>query len=108
MPGKKRVYLSLDKLDAITLKVTINKKEAGILLWPPYRLGITGSLQEGKNHIEIELTNSLRNLLGPHHQRLINPEGVGPDSFNDKKDWINGYTFMPFGIGKYAIKTYCL
>lgn len=103
IPKTKRVFLSLNKLDAITMKVTINKKEVGIILWPPYHLDITGLLQKGKNHIEIELTNSLRNLLGPHHQRIINPEGVGPDSFNDKKDWIDGYTFMPFGIGKSII-----
>ena len=97
MPGK--VYLSTDKLNAITMKVTINKKEAGLVLWPPYSIDITDFLQKGKNHIEIEITNSLRNLLGPHHQRMVNPESVSQGSFNDKKHWINGYTFVPFGVG---------
>ena len=103
MPKVKMVFLSIDKPDAITLKVTINKKDAGLIVWPPYRLNVTDLLKKGKNHIEIELTNSLRNLLGPHHQRMVNPEGVCPGSFNDKKNWIDSYTFMPFGIGKLII-----
>lgn len=106
IPRGKRIFLSLDKLDAITLRVTLNKKEAGLVLWPPHALDITDFLKKGKNLIEIEITNSLRNLLGPHHQRDINPKSVGPGSFDDKKNWIDGYTFMPFGLdnpmGKYA------
>jgi len=103
IPKGKRVFLSLDKLEAITLKVNLNKKEAGLVLWPPYCLEITEALKRGRNIIEIEITNSLRNLLGPHHQRDINPEVVNPASFNDKKNWIDGYTFMPFGIKKMRI-----
>lgn len=98
-PEGKRVFLSLDKLQVITLKVTLNGKEAGLILWPPYSLEITDFLKAGKNLIEIEITNSLRNLLGPHHQRDINPPSVGPYSFNDKNNWIDGYTFIPFGLG---------
>ena len=99
VPQGKRIFLTLDKLEAITLKVTLNKKEAGLVLWPPYCLDITDFLKGGRNLMEIEIINSLRNLLGPHHQKIVNPEGVGPDSFNDRKNWTDGYTFMPFGLG---------
>lgn len=53
-----------------------------MVFWRPYILDISEFVKEGKNRLEIELTNSNRNLLGPHH----NPEGeslsVGPGSFS--------------------------
>lgn len=99
----KRIFLSCDKVDAITLKVSINKKEIGVIVWQPYNIDIAQFLNKGKNLIEIEITNSLRNLLGPHHFKVIHPEGTGPGTFNDKNAWVNYYTFVPFGLGRIKI-----
>jgi len=93
-----KIYLCCDKLNSIILKVKLNERIAGIIVWPPYILDITNYLNNGKNIIEIEIANSLRNLLGPHHLKVINPEGVGPESFINKKNWVNYYTFVNFGL----------
>jgi hypothetical protein len=99
-----KVYLTFDELEAITVKITVNKKAAGIIVWQPYRVDITKFIKKGKNTVEIEITNSLRNLLGPHHMKYVNPEGVGPGSFNDKANWCNHYTFTPFSLPKISLK----
>ena len=97
---RKRIILSMNKIKAVSLKVTINRKEAGLILWPPYCLDITDLVKKGKNLIEIEIACSLRNPLGPHHHKEINPEFVGPESFNCKELWDDGYTFVEVGLDK--------
>ncbi len=48
--------------NAIMIKV--NDKEAGIRLWPPYRIDITELVRSGENTLEIIITNTAENLLG--------------------------------------------
>ena len=55
------------KLPSITAKVSVNGKNAGNIMWKPYSLDISKFVKEGENEIEITLTGSLRNLLGPFH-----------------------------------------
>nr|MDO8079455.1 glycosyl hydrolase [Candidatus Freyarchaeota archaeon] len=45
-------------------KAKINGKEAGLRLWPPYRIDITELVQKGENTLEIIITNTAENLLG--------------------------------------------
>jgi hypothetical protein len=95
-----KIFLNFEKISATTTKITINGKEAGIIFMKPYKLEISKFLKDGKNSLEIELTNSLRNLLGPHHHISGELTGVGPGSFQDKKNWTDEYNFVPFGIEK--------
>ncbi len=102
--SERHVRLDLGNIEAVVAKVTINDKEAGMVFGRPYILDISEFVKEGKNRLEIELTNSNRNLLGPHH----NPEGellsVGPGSFSGEKSWISNsnwtdeYLFIKFGL----------
>ena len=58
----------------------------------------TGNLfRGGANRIDIELTNSNRNLLGPHHAEVREPLSVGPGTFKNQV-FIDKYNFIPFGI----------
>lgn len=96
--------------DAAVCRLTLNGREAEQFLWEPYEADITPYLRQGGNTITLELANSCRNLLGPHHHIKGEVYKIGPDSFKDKpgwtdKDippgtgiWTDRYTFVRFGL----------
>lgn len=96
--------------NATVTRLRINGVEIRVFLWEPFVSDITEFLRSGKNHIELELTGSCRNLLGPHHHIKGEPIKVGPDSFKDKPGWTDKdldpntsiyqerYAFVPFGL----------
>jgi len=94
------VYLKFEDFEAIVARISVNGKEAGLVFWPPYEIEITSLLKEGENFLEIELTGSLRNLLGPHHHSEGELLAVGPRSFVDEAHWVDGYNFVPFGLNE--------
>jgi len=63
-------------------------------------------LKQGENTIEIAITSSCRNLLGPHHTVDPEPYGVTPQTFSFEKEWQDGkcsaymsrYSFVRFGF----------
>lgn len=118
-----RILLTFDKPGAIIIKARVNGKDAGHLAWRPFELDITECVVDGSNDIEIELINSCRNLLGPHHTVEGQRIGVGARSFKgnliwegiytvgdrfywgdfpepgeEKVDWTDEYVFVPFGF----------
>jgi len=94
-----RYFLQLVEPSAITHRVRINGKEAGLIFLPPYRIEITNLLKEGKNSVEIEAASSLRNLLGPHHNKVSESWGwVGPNSFYEQVNWVDDYLLVPLGL----------
>ncbi|MFS0868494.1 glycosyl hydrolase [Paenibacillus xylanilyticus] len=98
------------KPNAIITQLKINGEEVHTFLWEPYEVDITKFLRSGDNFIELQLTNSCRNLLGPHHHIKGEPLKVGPDSFKDKAGWTDKdldkdthifqsrYAFVQFGL----------
>lgn len=98
------------KPDAIAAKLFINGLEVKTFLWEPYTADISSYLRKGDNLIELELTGSCRNLLGPHHHIQGELYKVGPDSYKDKPGWTDKglppgtmifqdrYTFVRFGL----------
>ena len=93
----------LEDLRAALAHVLINGEAAGFTAWQPFRVDLGNRLKAGENRLEIELVSTLRNLLGPHHQRGGDPEAVGPESFRMNPLWIDDYTFVPFGFKKAAL-----
>ncbi len=69
---------------------------------------LSAYLREGDNVITLALTNSNRNLLGPHHGKDPEPFGVGPSTFSMENHWdgdkcevyVDRYAFVRFGIDK--------
>ena len=57
----------LNKWHGSVTEVFVNGQSAGIIGWQPYELDITEWLKPGDNEIEVSVTGSLKNLLGPHH-----------------------------------------
>ncbi len=72
--------------------------------WRPYQADLAGLLVPGENKIELELTGSLRNLLGPHHLQDGESYAVRPASFFKEPNiwgnqpWTDDYCFILFGV----------
>ena len=66
--GGRSVSLDLGEVDA-TCEVSVNGKDAGVLLAGPYEMDITPYVSEGLNHIEVLVYSSLAN----HYQTIPTP-----------------------------------
>ena len=66
-----RVILDLGKVSSVA-KVQINGRDAGTLIWSPYRLDITTLLKQGENRLRIWVTNTEANAraVGGSHNIL--------------------------------------
>jgi hypothetical protein len=95
--------LVFGQLNAAIAHVYVNGLHAGRVGWPPYEVELGAALRPGVNRIEIELVNTLRNLLGPHHRAGGDPEGVGPAEFRLNAHWTNDYVLVPFGMDRIRI-----
>lgn len=98
--------LVFDKFGTNVIKVRVNSSEYK-LLWGKNEIDISAALKKGENEIEIELTNNLRNLLGPHHLKEGECYTVCPHSFfkepciwsaHPEKTWNEDYCFVEFGL----------
>ncbi|NLF93107.1 MAG: hypothetical protein GX564_04385 [Oligosphaeraceae bacterium] len=82
-----RAVLQIDHFNAAAGTVFLNGVEQAVLAWHPYQAMLTG-LRSGENILELELCNSLRNLLGPSHR----PDGEFGSCFggygHPNKNWI--------------------
>ncbi|MFW6271235.1 MAG: glycosyl hydrolase [Bacillota bacterium] len=98
----KKVECHLQDLWGVAFKIKVNGQEAKILGWEPFAADISQYVQPGENIIEIEVMNSLQNLLGPHNYLEI--EGlVTPGSFYSSKQ----EKFIKSGFsGKMQLKVY--
>ncbi|MFH0965082.1 MAG: hypothetical protein V2A58_13870 [Planctomycetota bacterium] len=79
--------------------VRVNGKSCEAVLWAPWESEITGALREGENELAIEVSSSLRNTMGPLHNRLNRAlEWTGPEQFRDRAQWTDAYEFEPYGL----------
>ena len=101
--------ISFEKLPSIVTGIYVNGRMAGKILWKPYSVDISEFAVEGENEIEITLTGSLRNLLGPFH--LIEGEtysalpfyffrktGIWGWADGINKQWTDDYSFVQNGL----------
>ncbi len=61
-PGE-RVELALSKAPSDQLEVRVNGRKAGEMLWAPWKLDITKALRDGRNEIELLVSNTLYNVM---------------------------------------------
>ena len=109
-PGEENhgYQLAFAKLFAQVAVIRINGRQVATVTRPDYACAIpAGVLKAGANTIEIELTNSLRNMLGPLHLEEGECLGVSPGVFYKAPGvfapwhrivWNDDFCFMPFGI----------
>jgi len=88
-----------------TCEVTINGAYAGRMLFSRF-MDLSPWLVEGENEITLDLCNSNRNLMGPHHRHDPEPYVVAPGTLSFENEW-NGrecpgynprYAFVRFGV----------
>ncbi|MBN2698260.1 MAG: hypothetical protein JXR52_05490 [Bacteroidales bacterium] len=113
-------FLDISGMEATVCTVTLNGQPVDTLTWAPYLVNITPFIRLGENQLELTITNSLRNLLGPHHHPGADLYRVGPNSFTgaggfpdpsgnrdwydlrldnpDLKLWTDVYYHVPFGF----------
>jgi hypothetical protein len=91
--------VKLAKWNGTIAEVSVNGQKANIIAFPPYKSDVTGLIKPGKNIIEVTVTGSLKNLLGPHHN---NPEAgfVSPWSWRNVKGYPSGkeYQMIDYGL----------
>lgn len=100
---KQKAELKLKRPDSIVTRVFINGAEVKTFLWAPYRADVSEFLREGENEIEVELINSCRNLLGPHHNTAGELYTVGQHSFKEFVNWTEDYCLVKFGLSEITI-----
>ena len=73
-----KIVLDLGKVSSVA-KVQINGRDAGILIWSPYRLDITSLLKPGENQLRIWVTNTEANAraVGASHKILSKIDRCG-------------------------------
>lgn len=85
----KKYLLSFPSFEAVVINVTVNGKVCPPLVASPWETDVTAALRPGKNTIRVALTNSLRNLMGPHHHKGGEHTSVGPATFRANHYWPN-------------------
>ncbi len=60
-------FVELDDWYGTVAEVLVNGQSAGVIGWHPYHVDVTEHLVSGRNEIEVIVTGSLKNTLGPHH-----------------------------------------
>jgi hypothetical protein len=83
----KRYFISFPLSEAIIIKPVINGTELPPMTWSPWEVEVTSQLRKGTNSIKLILVNSLRNLLGPHHNSEGELVAVSPESFGGGNTW---------------------
>lgn len=94
----------------VALNLEVNGKEVNVLF--NEKKDLTNLLKKGYNEIVIRVKSSLRNLMGPHHNKYhFERRHVCPDIFTLYKTWKDGvsdgytsdYSLVPFGIDEIEI-----
>ncbi|MFW5961969.1 MAG: glycosyl hydrolase, partial [bacterium] len=95
-----QVRLHLRDYSAITVKIVVNDQTAGHIPWAlADGLNITNYLKNGANKIEIEVMGSLRNMLGPLHQKSGRLSWTRDSSFRRIGDnYTADYVLQPYGL----------
>lgn len=97
-PGEKYL-VKLGDWSGTVASVRVNGREAGIIFSPPFVLDISAHLQDGENEVQVIVTGSLKNTLGPHHNDP-DPGLVSPWHFREVKEYPPGnrYDLYDYGL----------
>jgi hypothetical protein len=85
-----RYMLKIPDVEAVVVEIELNGENYAPVTYFPVQIDISSALRSGKNTLNIKLTNSLRNLLGPHHHSWKEMTRVGPSTFSGKGGFPNG------------------
>ena len=80
-------------------EVLVNDKHAATIAFPPYNADISGFINPGTIKVEVRVTGSLKNLLGPHHNNT-RPGLASPWSWRNVTVYPSGseYKMNDYGL----------
>ena len=79
-----------------SIHISVNGKDFGSRMFPPYRVDLSEALKTGKNVIELKILNNLRNMQGPFHHVNGELTDVCPSHFYRESNVFN----HPYGAGE--------
>ena len=85
----RRYKIAFPHVEAITVGVKVNGKEHPTVFCSPWEADVTDALHPGENSVELTLTGSLRNLMGPYHCVGGEFNVMGPATFSGRHSWPN-------------------
>lgn len=85
-PGK-RYFLEFPLFESIVVQANLNGSTTAPMVFHPHEIEITPWIKAGENTLTLTLSNSLRNLFGPHHHVGGELVSVGPVSFTGRTVW---------------------
>jgi len=85
----RKMLLSFPSFEAVVVNVAVNGQTLPPLFASPWEVDVTAALKPGRNTVRVSLTNSLRNLMGPHHHKGGEHTAVGPATFRANNGWPN-------------------
>ncbi len=92
-----KVAIRLGKWHGTVASVKVNGTDAGVIAYDPYQSDISQYLKAGNNKIEVIVTGSLKNLLGPHHNA---PKGLAsPWNWRGVKKYPSGTAYDTYDYG---------
>jgi len=68
-PSKNQYKLKLNNWKGSISEIYVNDKKVAVSFLPPFETDITNFLKEGDNNVKVVVIGTLKNLLGPHHQK---------------------------------------
>jgi hypothetical protein len=94
--GQKKVVLDLGEVREIA-EVAVNGKPAGVAWKRPYLIDVTGLLVDGRNVIEVKVTNLwINSMLGQQQPDFTELNERFGERFPNPSEWSN---FQPFPSG---------
>jgi len=96
---KNKFYkISIPNWQGTVSEVWVNNQFAGLVGFEPYELDISEFIKSGENDIELRITGSLKNLLGPHFKNPA-PGLAGPGHWKNVERNIAGEEFQMMDYG---------
>ena len=91
--------VKLNQWKGTIAELVVNGQFAGVIAFPPYENDVTRFIKPGNNKIEVSVTGSLKNLLGPHFKNPA-PGLVSPGNFRNVKSYPAGkdYQLLDYGL----------
>jgi hypothetical protein len=95
---EKQYRVKLGDWTGTVAEVSVNGKSAGIIGFEPYTLDVSELIRKGNNTVEVIITGSNKNLLGPFHDNPA-PGLVSPWHFRGVKIYPSGNDYQQIDYG---------
>ncbi|MDR1339734.1 MAG: hypothetical protein LBK58_06765 [Prevotellaceae bacterium] len=95
---EKQYSVRLGKWTGTVAEVVVNGQSAGIVGFEPYAIDVSGLIRKGSNTVEVIITGSNKNLLGPFHGNPA-PGLVSPWHFRGVKSYPPGTDYQQIDYG---------